>query len=78
MTEFDKLKSSYAAAIQFGLVSNLGYQASKHGNKMLHELCKQLVENSNYQDLEKIDMKSELEMLKDAFDGEIDACYQNR
>lgn len=78
MTEFDNLKSSYAVAIQFGLVSNLGYQASKHGNEMLHELCKQLVESSNYQDPGKKAMKLELEKLRKAFDREIDACYQNR
>ena len=76
MTEFDNLKSSYAAAVQFGLAMNVGYQSSKHGNEMLHELCKQLVENSNYQASEKMAIKQELEILKDALDGEIDAFYQ--
>ena len=76
MTEFDNLKNSYAAAVQFGLAMNVGYQSSKHGNEMLHELCKHLVENGNYQDLEKMAMKQELEILKDALDGEIDAFYQ--
>ena len=78
MTEFDNLKSSYAAAVQFGLAANVGYQAAKHGNEMLHELCKQLVENSNYQDFEKMAMKSELEMLKKALEKEIDNYYQRR
>lgn len=78
MTEFDNLKSSYAAAVQFGLAANVGYQAAKHGNEMLHELCKRLVENSNYQNSEKMAMKQELEILKDALDGEIDVFYQHR
>ena len=78
MTEFDNLKSSYAAAVQFGLAMNVGYQSSKHGNEMLHELCKQLVENSNYQDFEKMAMKSELEMLRKAIEKEIDNYYQRR
>lgn len=78
MTNFDILKRSYAAAIQFGLAMNVGYQASKHGNEMLHEFCKQLVDNSNYQDSEKMAMKQELEILKDAFGKEIDAYYQRK
>ena len=76
MTDFHILKRSYATAIQFGLAMNAGYQASKHGNEMLHEFCKQLVEDSNYQDSEKVAMKQELEMLKDALGKEIDAYYQ--
>ena len=43
---------------------------------MLHELCKHLVEDSNYQDSEKMAMKQELEILKDALGKEIDAYYQ--
>ena len=72
MTEFDNLKSSYTTAVQFGLAMNVGYQSSKHGNEMLHELCKQLVENSNYQDSEKMAMKQELEILKDALGEKFD------
>lgn len=78
MTEFDNLKSSYAAAVQFGLAANVGYQAAKHGNEMLHELCKRLVENSNYLNSEKDAMKLELEILKKALEGEIDTYYQCR
>lgn len=78
MTDFDILKRSYAAAIQFGLAMNVGYQASKHGNEMLHEFCKQLVDNSNYQDSEKVSMKQELEMLKAVFEKEIEAHYCRR
>ena len=78
MTDFNILKNSYATTVQFGLTVNAGYQASKHGNEMLHELCKQLVENSNYHNSEKIAMKQELEILKDVLGGEIDAFYQHR
>ena len=75
MTEFDNLKSSYVATVQFGLAMSAGYQAAKHGNEMLHELCKRLVENSSYQDSEKTATKQELDNLKDALDGEIDAYF---
>ena len=78
MTDFDILKNSYAATVQFGLAMNAGYQASKHGNEMLHEFCKQLVDNSNYQDSEKMAMKRDLEILKDALEEEIDAYYQQK
>lgn len=78
MTEFDNLKRNYVATIQFGLMVNAGYQASKCGNEMLHEFCKRLVENSNYQDLEKMAMKQELEILKQSLEEEIEAYYQHR
>lgn len=78
MTEFDNLKRRYAATIQLGLAMNVSYQASKHGNEMLHELCKQLIENSNYHDSEKIAMKLELEILKKALEEEIKVYYQHR
>ena len=78
MTDFDILKNRYVATVQFGLTLNAGYQASKHGNEMLHEFCKQLVDNSIYQDSEKMTMKQELEILKDALGKEIDAYYQRK
>lgn len=78
MTEFDNLKRNYAATVQFGLIANVSYQASKYGNEMLHELCKRLVENSNYQDSEKMAMKQELKILKDVLDGEIHTHFQCR
>lgn len=78
MFEFDNLKNSYTAAIQFGLAANAGYQESKYGNEVLHEFCKQIVENGNYQDSEKKAMKLELEMLKKAIEEEINAHYQCR
>lgn len=78
MTEFDNLKSNYAATVQFGLMMNAGYQASKCGNEMLHEFCKRLVENSNYQNSDKMAMKLELEILKKALEEEIETYYHCR
>ena len=53
MTEFEILKASYTATIQFDLATNVGYLESKRGNEVLHEFCKQIVENSNYCDNDK-------------------------
>jgi uncharacterized protein (DUF1015 family) len=75
MTEFDNLKKSYTNTIQFGLVANVGYQQVKQGNDNLHELCKNLVENSNYDDMEKMRMKQELELLKESLSNEIERYY---
>lgn len=76
MTEFENLKASYAATIQFGLTANAGYHEAKRGNELLHEFCKQLVENSNYYDNDKRAMKRELELLKETLDKEIEAHYR--
>ena len=77
MTEFENLKRSYTATVQWGLAENVGYHESKRGNDILHEFCKQLVENSNYHDFEKSAMKLELELLKSAHTEEIERYYRN-
>ena len=77
MTEFEILKASYTATIQFDLATNVGYLESKRGNEVLHEFCKQIVENSNYCDNEKRTMKQELELLKETLNKEIEAYYQH-
>lgn len=77
MTEFENLKASYAATIQFSLATNVGYLEAKRGNEFLHEFCKQLVENSNYHDNDKRTMKQEFELLKVILDKEIEAYYQH-
>lgn len=71
-------KKSYTATVQFGLVSNAGYQATKHGNEMLCELCKRIVETGNFLDSEKAAMKQELEILKNALEGGINTYFQRR
>lgn len=78
MFEFDNLKRSYIAAVQFGLTVNTGYQESKYGNEVLHEFCKQFVENGIYQKNEKIAMKQELEILKKSLEKEIETYYQRK
>ena len=55
MTEFDNLKNSYASAIQFGLVTNFGYQNCKTANEIIHRLCETYVDNSDR--LDKAAMK---------------------
>lgn len=77
MTEFENLKASYTATIQFGLATNVGYLESKRGNEVLHEFCKQLVENSDYYDNDKRAMNQELELLKETLNKEIEAYYQH-
>lgn len=77
MTEFEILKASYTATIQFDLATNVGYLESKRGNEVLHEFCKQIVENSNYCDNDKRTMKQELELLKETLNKEIEAYYQH-
>ena len=76
MTEFEGLKAFYASYIRFGLENNVACTYAKLGNNIFHKYCEVLVENSNYQDSEKMAMKQELEILKNALDGEIDTYFQ--
>lgn len=76
MTEFDNLKSSYISAIQCGLAMGAGYNEAKHGNDILHKFCENLIDNSNYNDLCKMDMKNELEVIKEALSQEIESFYK--
>ena len=57
------------------MATNVGYLESKRGNEVLHEFCKQLVENSNYCDNDKRAMKQELELLKETLNKEIEAYF---
>lgn len=75
MTEFDNLKRNYISAIQFGMLSKISYQEAKQGNDILHWFCEKLVENSNYNDVEKFAMKQELEILKKSLSEEIKEFY---
>lgn len=75
MTEFEDLKNKYTLTIQLGLASNVGYAASRHGNEALLKFCETLIESSNYSELAKSHMKSELKLLKEALSTEIDAYY---
>ena len=77
MTEFDSLKNSYIATIQFGLIANVGPDEAKSGNELLHKFCESLIDNSNCQDMDKMAMKHELGLLKETLAKEIE-CYYKR
>ena len=78
MTEFDHLKRSYTSAVQFLLVSNVGYHRAKASNEMLHKFYENMVENSLYSDMDKAAMKLQLDLLKEAFSEEIKSVYHIR
>lgn len=78
MTEFERLKSSYIATIQFGLIANVGPDEAKSGNELLHKFCESLIDNSNYHDVDKTAMKHELELLKETLAKEIEYYYKRR
>ena len=76
MNEFINLKKSYYAAIQFGLLTNAGYQNCKSANEFFHKFSETCIDNSNYSDVNKTQMKLELAALKEALSKEIENCYQ--
>ena len=78
MTEYENLKRSYIATIQFGLSANVKYDEVKHGNDLLHKFCEQLIENSNYSDMDKQSMKHDLEIVKEALSQEIKTYWRNK
>ena len=72
MIDYQNLKNSYIAAIQMGLMLNAGYEDAKHGNDLLHKFCQNCVDNSNYGDMDKQNMKHDLELVKEALSQEIE------
>ena len=78
MIDYLNLKNSYITAIQMGLLLNAGYEDAKHGNDFLHQFCENCIDNSNYSDLEKLNMKGELEIVKEALSQEIELRYRSR
>ena len=77
MIDYMNLKNSYIAAIQMGLMLRAGYEESKRGNDLLHKFCENCVDNSNYGELDKQNMKRDLELIKEALSQEIERCFQN-
>lgn len=77
MIDYLNLKNSYIAALQMGLMLNPGYEEAKHGNDLLHKLCENCVENSNYSDLDKQNMKRELERVKETLSQEIEHYFHS-
>ena len=77
MNEFDNLKNGYISAMQWGLTARVGYSESKRGNDILHKFCENLIDNSNYNECNKMMMKHEIEIIKETISKEIDSFYKS-
>lgn len=75
MIDYLTLKNSYITTIQIGLQMNTEYEEAKRGNAFLHKLCEICVDNSNYHELDKQNMKRELELVKAALSQEIELHF---
>jgi len=75
MIDYINLKNSYIAAIQKGIMLHGGYEGAKRVNDILHKFCEQCVDNSNYSELEKQNMKRDLEIVKEALSQEIEHYF---
>lgn len=78
MINFEYLKECYAGALQIGIGLRADYHEAKHGNEVLHKFCELLVENGNYGDLDKQNMKRELKLLKETLAQEIESYYKRQ
>ena len=72
MIDYLNLKNSYIAAIQMGLLLNSGYEGAKRGNDLLHKFCENCIDNSNYSEQDKQNMKRDLELVKESLSQEIE------
>ena len=77
MIDFQNLKSSYIAAKQMGLLLNASYEETERGDDLLHKFCEYCVDNSNYSDVDKQNMKLELELVKGALLQEIELRFRS-
>ena len=75
MIDYLNLKNSYIASIQLGLVLNAGYEEAKRGNDLLHKFCENCIDNSNYSERDKQDMKRDLELVKEMLSQEIELRF---
>ncbi|MBE7006324.1 MAG: hypothetical protein E7424_04140 [Ruminococcaceae bacterium] len=75
MIDYLNLKNSYIAAIQMGLILNAGYEDAKRGNDLLHKFCEKCIDNSNYSEQDKQNMKRDLELVKEALSQEIELRF---
>ena len=76
MIDYLNLKNSYIASIQLGLVLNAGYEEAKRGNDLLHKFCENCIDNSNYSERDKQDMKRDLELVKEMLSQEIELRFR--
>lgn len=75
MIDYLNLKNSYIASIQLGLILNAGYEEAKRGNDLLHKFCENCIDNSNYSEKDKQDMKRDLELVKEMLSQEIEIRF---
>lgn len=75
MIEFNNLKNSYISVIQWGMLAKESSYSLKQGNEILHKFCENLVDNSDHSEMEKLEMKRELEILKELLSKEIEKNY---
>ena len=75
MIDYLNLKNSYIAAIQMGLMLNAGYEEAKRGNDLVYKFCENCVDNSNYSEKDKQDMKRDLELVKEILAQEIELRF---
>ena len=75
MIDYLNLKNSYIAAIHMGLLLNAGYEDAKRGNDLLHKFCENCIDNSNYSERDKQDMKRDLELVKEMLSQEIEIRF---
>ena len=71
MIDYLNLKRSYISAVQMGLMLGTGYEEAKRGNDLLHKFCENCIDNSNYTENDKQNMKQDLELAKEALSQEI-------
>ena len=74
MNNFEYLKDSYITAMEVGMLS-VDKHSAKYGNELLHHLCTKLVDGSSYNEFDKLSMKQELDVLKNALDIQIEQMY---
>ena len=70
MIDYENLKRCYIGAVQMGL--SLGLPNPKQGNEILHKFCENVVDNSNYSESDKQQMKQDLELVKETLSQEIE------
>lgn len=64
MTEFDNMKRSYSSTIHLALTTGATRSEVKNGNEIIQKFCEFVIENSNYHDSDKTQMKHELALFE--------------
>lgn len=75
MTNFEKIKRSYASSIQLALLFGIGYKEAKRGNELFNRSCKICIGSGYYSKQDKEAMKFELDVIKEALDVEINCKF---